>query len=75
MVDVPNLLRLAHLADGIGSSEIVNRYAGPSLVWHFELAPFSGHGFGPHFAQFICSANICFTSTEDSDIKARIICP
>ena len=47
VVDAPNLLRLAHLADGIGSSEVVNRYAGPSLVWHSDLAPFSGHGFGP----------------------------
>ena len=47
VVDVPNLLRLAHLADGFGGAEVVNRYTGPALVRHSDLAPFARHGYDP----------------------------
>ena len=45
-VDVPNLLRLAHLADGVGGTEVVDRYAGPAPVRHLDLAPPARQGDG-----------------------------
>ena len=71
VVDVPDFLRLAHLADGIGGAEVVDRYAGPAPVRHPDLAPLARHGHGPTLLSPSKLANLYFTWLGWCDIKAQ----